>query len=147
LTLITASIYNTDLVDNIAFLADSHDHSGDTGDGASTLPSFTYTNPTATYQTLTDAANISWDMDSGTIAEVTLADNRTLDNPTNMKAGSAALKVIQDGTGGRTLAYGAAFQFPGGPPTLTTAAGSVDWLTFLLDGTTIYGAIASDFTT
>lgn len=31
--LITASIWNTDLVDNISFLGVTHDHSGDSGDG------------------------------------------------------------------------------------------------------------------
>lgn len=31
--LITSTIYNTDLVDNIDFLGTLHDHSGDTGDG------------------------------------------------------------------------------------------------------------------
>ena len=31
--LITSTIYNTDLIDNIDFLGTTHDHSGDTGDG------------------------------------------------------------------------------------------------------------------
>lgn len=85
--------------------------------------------------TLTDAATIAWDGEDGNLAEVTLAGNRTLDNPTNVAAGSYALRVTQDGTGSRTLAFGSNFKFPGGTaPTLSTAAGAVDVLTFLSFG-------------
>lgn len=40
--LVSAAIWNTDAVDNLVFLGNSHDHSGDAGDGATssgTLPS------------------------------------------------------------------------------------------------------------
>jgi len=40
--LITANIWNTDLVDNLLFLGNTHDHSGDAGDGVTaygSLPS------------------------------------------------------------------------------------------------------------
>lgn len=91
-------------------------------------------------QTLVDGANISWDMDDGGSADVTLAGNRTLDNPTNMVDGAIyRLRIIQDGTGTRTLAYGAAYLWPGGvAPTLTATAGAVDIITWLCDGTNMY---------
>ena len=38
-TLITAAIYNTDLVDNFTFLGVNHDHSGDAGDGGNLVRS------------------------------------------------------------------------------------------------------------
>lgn len=79
--------------------------------------------------TLTDAATISWDM-STTLNDVsvTLGGNRTLGAPTNVKVGQkGVLRVVQDGTGGRTLTFNSVFKFPGGTaPTLTTASGSVD---------------------
>lgn len=97
--------------------------------------------------TLTDAANISWDLDGAQAAKVTLAGNRTLDNPTNMKAGgSYQLRVIQDATGGRTLAYGTAYKWPGGSaPVLSTGANDVDIISCISDGTNMYCTIAQDF--
>lgn len=97
--------------------------------------------------TLTDAANIAWNLNTNQVASVTLAGNRTLDNPTNMKDGSTyLLRVIQDATGSRTLAYGTAYKWPGGTaPTLTTAANAVDYLTFISDGTSMFGDSRLDF--
>lgn len=98
--------------------------------------------------TLSDGANISWDLESNQVASVTLAGNRTLDNPTNMvDGGTYILRVIQDGTGDRTLAYGSAYKFPSGTaPVLTTGTPSaVDILTFVSDGTNMYGVFQGDF--
>jgi len=84
--------------------------------------------------TLTDAANISYDMDDGNNATVTLGGNRTLDNPSNITVGqSGSIFIVQDGTGSRTLSFGSAFDFAGGTaPTLTTAANAVDRLDFVV---------------
>lgn len=91
-------------------------------------------------QTLTDGANISWDADSGHAAVVTLGGSRTLDNPTNLVVGTMVLRVVQDGTGSRTLAYGSAYKWSGGTaPTLTLTGAAVDLLTFYCDGTNLYG--------
>jgi len=91
--------------------------------------------------TLTDGASIAWNLNTNQVAKVTLAGNRTLVNPTNMKDGATyILKVIQDATGSRTLAYGTAYKWPGGTaPTLSTAANAVDYLTFISDGTSMHG--------
>ena len=98
-------------------------------------------------QTLTDGANISWDVSSGTFATVTLGGNRTLDNPTNLENGGTYVLIVkQDATGSRTLAYGNAYQWPGGTdPILSTAASSVDIFTFVSDGTVMYGNILKAF--
>ena len=102
------------------------------------LTASVYTSATAV--TLTDAANIAWNLATGGFATVTLADTRVLDNPTNMVAGGHyTLIVKQDGTGSRLLTYGTAYKFAGGTaPTLSTAASSIDILTFVSDGTSMY---------
>lgn len=76
---------------------------------------------------LTDAVTIAVDMNTGINFHVTLAGNRTLGNPTNVKPGqSGRIRVTQDGTGTRTLAYGANWKHVGSVPVLSTPAGSVD---------------------
>lgn len=97
--------------------------------------------------TLTDAANISWDLDTNQVAKVTLGGDRTLDNPSNMKAGAMyTLRIIQDATGSRLLSFGTAYKFPGGVvPTLTSTANAVDIITFICDGTNMYGIFQGDF--
>lgn len=80
--------------------------------------------------TLTDAATIAVDMNTFINAVVTLAGNRAMGNPTNEKVGqSGCIRIVQDGTGSRTLSYGTDWEFAGGTaPTLSTAAGSNDLL-------------------
>lgn len=97
--------------------------------------------------TLTDGASISWNLNSQQAASVTLGGNRTLANPTNMaNIGTYVLIVKQDGTGSRTLSYGTAYKWPGGtPPTLSTGANAVDILSFVSDGTNMYGVIQQAF--
>lgn len=97
-------------------------------------------------QTLTDGATIDWDMDASNVAKVTLADNRTMAAPTNLKdGGTYVLHVIQDGTGSRTITWNAVFKWPGGSaPTLTTTASARDMLSFSSDGTNLYGTATLD---
>jgi hypothetical protein len=81
--------------------------------------------------TLTDAATIAVDMATFINAAVTLGGNRTLGNPTNPKVGqSGFIRLIQDGTGSRTLAFGGNWKRPGGAATLTTTAGAIDVLEY-----------------
>ncbi len=91
------------------------------------------------FVTLTDASTIALDLSAGINFSVTLGGNRTLANPTNAKAGqSGAIKVTQDGTGGRTLSFGSSYKFFDGlVPDLKTTAGAVNRLSYLVldDGT------------
>tara|TARA_R110000803_G_scaffold210013_2_gene280756 strand:- start:47 stop:955 length:909 start_codon:yes stop_codon:yes gene_type:complete len=82
--------------------------------------------------TLTDAASIALDLATGNNFTVTLAGNRTLENPTNAVAGQTGqMYVIQDGTGSRTLAFGSNYKFPNGTAiTISTSTSSVDLLVF-----------------
>lgn len=77
---------------------------------------------------LTDASTISFSGAGGNLFEVTLGDNRTMGNPTNMTDGQmVTIKVKQDGTGSRTLAWASKWLWPNGSePTLSTAASAVD---------------------
>lgn len=95
---------------------------------------------------LTDGVSIAWNVENNQVASVTLAGNRTLANPTNMKdGGTYILRVTQDGTGSRTLAYGSAYKWSGGTaPVLSTGAGKIDILTFISDGTNMYGVATLD---
>lgn len=92
-------------------------------------------------QTLTDQANIDWDIDLGTVADITLAGNRTFNAPTNLKVETYVLVVNQDATGSRTITWNGVFKWGGGTaPTLSTAANAKDVFSFFSDGTNLYGS-------
>jgi hypothetical protein len=83
---------------------------------------------TVAFQALTDAATINVDAALSNHFLVTLAGNRTLANPTNLRDGGIYnFYVKQDGTGSRTLGYGSLFKWPGGSaPSLTTSGNALD---------------------
>jgi hypothetical protein len=93
---------------------------------------------------LADAATITPDFDTGNNFSLTIAGNRTLANPTNTVAGqSGHIFITQDGTGGRTLAYGSNWKFVGGAPSLSTASGAIDRLDYTVKSATeIHAALA-----
>lgn len=93
--------------------------------------------------TLTDGANISIDLADSNNFTVTLAGNRTLDNPTNIVAGqSGSIFIVQDSTGSRTLAFGSYYDFAGGTaPTLSTAADAVDRIDYVVRSATSIHAV------
>jgi hypothetical protein len=82
---------------------------------------------------LSDGANISVDLSANNHFSVTLGGNRTLDNPSNIVAGtSGSIFITQDGSGSRTLAYGGYYDFAAGAaPTLTTTAAAVDRIDYI----------------
>ena len=90
--------------------------------------------------TLADATSVVPDLNTSNVFAVTLAGNRTLAAPTNTSTNIGAtghIFVIQDSTGGRTLSYNTAFQFPDGTvPTLTSTAAAVDILFYAVRTTT-----------
>lgn len=80
---------------------------------------------------LADNPTIAVDMSTFINARVTLGGNRTLGNPTNAKPGQTGrIRVIQDPTGSRTLAFGSNWKRQGGAPTLTTTAGAFDLIVY-----------------
>lgn len=91
-----------------------------------------------TVSTLTDAATVTPDFAVANNFSLTLGGNRTLANPTNLVAGqSGVIRIAQDATGSRTLAYGSAWKFASGTvPTLTTTANAVDVLAYYVESST-----------
>jgi len=97
----------------------------------------------ADIQGLSDGTNISVDLNAGQNFTVTLAGNRTLDNPTNCVAGQVgSIFVVQDGTGSRTLAYGTSWDFIGGEaPVLSTGAAAIDRIDYIVHTSTDVHAV------
>ncbi len=96
---------------------------------------------------LTDGASIATDLSLANNFSVTLGGNRTLANPTNLVAGqSGVIKISQDATGSRTLAFGSYWKFAAGvAPALTTTANAVDILAYYVDnGTRITARLIGD---
>lgn len=81
---------------------------------------------------LTSATTITIDLATSNHFTLTIGHNATFANPSNIVPGQAGQIVItQDGTGGRTLAFGSYFKFSGGTaPTITAAIGSVTVLSY-----------------
>ncbi len=97
---------------------------------------------------LTDAATVAIDMDLANNFSLTIGGNRTLGNPTNETAGQAGQITITQGvSGSHTLAYASNWVFPGGTaPTLSSAAGAVDILSYyVFDATHIAISSGLDF--
>jgi len=94
---------------------------------------------------LTDGASIAVSFNDGQNFAVQLAGNRTLESPTNCVAGQVgSIFIIQDGTGSRTLSYGANWKFAAGTaPTLSTAASAVDRVDYIVYTSTAVQAIAT----
>jgi hypothetical protein len=92
---------------------------------------------------LVDGATITPDFADSNNFSVTLGGNRTLANPSNIVAGqSGSIFITQDGTGSRTLAYGSYYDFAGGTaPTLSTAAGAIDRIDYVVRTTTSIHAV------
>lgn len=89
---------------------------------------------------------LAWNLDDKQSHILTLTGNVTI-TPSNMKSGATYAMILkQDGTGSRTVTWAAAFKWRSGTaPTLSTGASEVDILTFISDGTNLYGTIAPNF--
>jgi hypothetical protein len=81
---------------------------------------------------LSAATSLALNLSTGNDFAVTLTGATTLLNPSNAKIGQCGtIRVIQDGTGSRTMSYGDAYNFAGGTaPTLSTGAAAVDLLIY-----------------
>jgi cytoskeletal protein CcmA (bactofilin family) len=82
--------------------------------------------------TLSFDATQDWDVRASPVAAVVLTANVTFDAPSNPTTGQyISILCIQDGTGSRTIAWNAVFEFTGGTaPTATTTAAKGDLFTF-----------------
>lgn len=93
-------------------------------------------NQSVTPSALTSGTTIALDASLSNNFKLVLAHNATLSNPTNPTDGMVLnIRIKQDATGSRTLAYGSKYKFPGGAPALSTAANTVDFLSMYYDST------------
>lgn len=93
------------------------------------------------WNTESDGATITFDMNVSNVHKVTLGGNRTL-AVSNVEAGQAfIITLIQDGTGSRTVTWFSDVNWDNNTtPTLTTTAGRADVFGFLaLDSNDFYG--------
>ena len=96
---------------------------------------------------LSDGATITIDMATACHHSVTLGGNRTFAAPSNQVVGqSGSIFITQDGTGSRTATFNGAFKFNGGTaPTLSTAAGAVDRIDYIIKSSgVIHCAVSFD---
>tara|TARA_B100000073_G_scaffold267551_2_gene227145 strand:- start:52 stop:744 length:693 start_codon:yes stop_codon:yes gene_type:complete len=95
--------------------------------------------------TLTSGATVTPDFADSNNYTLTLGENLTLANPTNLTAGqSGSIFLVQDGTGSRTAAFGTYWDFAGGTaPTLSTAASAVDRIDYVVRSATSIHAVAT----
>ncbi len=80
------------------------------------------------FATVTEAPTTTVDCNAGNSQILTLTGNRVMAAPVNPADGQVLWLIVQqDGTGGRTLSWNAAFYFENGvPPTLGAAPGAID---------------------
>ncbi len=90
------------------------------------------------------ADTIDWRLSNKQKSTLTDACTFTFTAPSNPC--NLLLRLIQDGTGSRTVTWPATVKWPGGTaPTLTTDANAVDIVSFYYDGTNYYGVASLDF--
>ena len=94
---------------------------------------------------LTSSANITINMGTGNNHSVTLAHNTAFENPSGQVAGqSGSIFITQDGTGSRTASWKANWKWKGGTaPTLSTAAGAVDRVDYIIAASGSIHAVAT----
>lgn len=109
-----------------------------------TLNSTTLNAPNIGQQLLVFGSTVNWNLESGTIAVLTVDSTAfgTLSTPANfpVAGGSAILKLIQGGTG-FVFSYVSAFRFANNRtlPTMSSCPGQTDILSFYMDSSTMWG--------
>jgi hypothetical protein len=100
----------------------------------------------ATALTIT-SGTVSWNLAENQVATLEVTTNSTMDTPTNPQAGATYVMIVTQGTGGNnTLSYSTAYKFSGGDvPVLSTGSAQVDVLSFISDGTVLYGVASQNF--
>ena len=78
---------------------------------------------------------------------ITLSENTTLANPSNLTAGQSGVIFITQDSTARTLAFGSYWDFSGGTaPTISTGSGAVDALAYAVRTTTsIHAQLLTNF--
>ena len=115
---------------------------GNTRIGLTSIPSvntklYVLGSAAGSIETLTDAATITPDFSSNNNFTVTINDNRTIANPTNITTGQSGILYVVQGIGSNTISWGSYWKFPSGTaPTLSTSVNSVDAIVYVVRNTT-----------
>ncbi|HEX8185920.1 MAG TPA: hypothetical protein VF747_14240, partial [Blastocatellia bacterium] len=90
-------------------------------------------------------ASTSVDFSTGNVQEMTLTAATVTLTFSNIKDGALYYFIVkQDATGGRAISWPASVKWPGDiPPVLSTAASAINIITFVSDGTNLYGSLSS----
>ena len=98
-----------------------------------------------TITTLTSGATVTPDFATSNNYSLTLDQNLTIANPTNLTAGqSGSIFLVQDGTGSRVASWGSYWDFAGGvAPVLTTTASSIDRVDYVVRSSTSIHAVST----
>ena len=98
---------------------------------------------------LTSSLTITVNCALAPVHKVTLNSNTQFVITNLPTGGSVKLIITQDGGGSRTATFGTesstAVRFPGGAPTLTAAAGSIDMVTIFNDGVNYLGELKANY--
>ncbi|NDD82619.1 MAG: hypothetical protein EBZ53_08680, partial [Verrucomicrobia bacterium] len=99
----------------------------------------------ATSLTITNGT-VPWDLSQNQVSTLTVTTNSTMNTPTNFQAGATYVLIVTQGTGGsNTLSFSTAYKFPGGSaPVLSTGSSQVDVLSFVSNGTVLYGVASQN---
>lgn len=100
------------------------------------------------YDNLSGATSFVPDWNQGNFQKIALSGTTNVSGgTTTMKDGATyTLMVTQSNGGSKLINWDSTYKWEGGtPPTLTTADGAVDIITFVCDGTSLYGLIAKNF--
>ena len=95
---------------------------------------------------MTSGATVTPDFADSNNYSLTLGQNLTIANPSNLTAGqSGSIFLVQDATGSRVASWGSYWDFAGGTaPTLTAnAANAVDRIDYVVRSSTSIHAVAT----
>ena len=94
---------------------------------------------------MTSGATVTPDFAASNNYTLTLGQNLTIANPTNLTAGqSGSIFLVQDGTGSRTAAWGSYWDFAGGTaPVLTTTASGIDRVDYIVRSSSSIHAVVT----
>jgi hypothetical protein len=100
----------------------------------------------ATALTIT-SGTVPWNLAENQVATLNVTTASTMNTPTNPQAGCTYVLIVTQGTGGNnTLSFSTAYKFPGGTvPVLSTGSAQVDVLSFVTNGTVLYGVSSQNF--
>ena len=103
---------------------------------------------TPIHDNLTGGTTFIPDWDNSNVQILTLSGNTNVSGGTStMEGGSVYTVIVKQSNGGsHTITWDSTYKWEeGNYPTLSTAGGSVDIITFICDGTSLHGLIAKDF--